>query len=210
MFNIILNLLKALFTGAPTTPVAPAQPVAGPTQPIMPKEPVAGQPVAPTEAVSVGLDYQLSTHFTFGQLTKTDHREYIDMNHTEGQKHLDDLALLCKEVLEPVWELMGSLFILSGFRCLPLNTAIGSKNTSQHAKAQAADTEYQGASEGRPLRDAYNKIMGSNIMYSQLIFEFEQWIHIGRYTPELGKKRENEITSTQDGKTVYLPVTAKL
>ena len=163
--------------------------------------------------VTVGLDYQLSPNFTFGMLTKTEHREFLELNRKEGAQKLTNLARLCNEILEPVRTFMGSALITSAFRCPALNTAIGGAKNSQHVQAEAADMEFTGATEGAPLREAFNKIaFTSTIQYSQIIFEFGQWIHMGLLNETLypGKKLQKLIASTVNGKTVYTAVTKSI
>ena len=171
MLKFILSLLSLFKKGAsmPPTPVIISIQPDPVIQPVLPNPDPILQP--PSTVITVGLDYQLSPHFTFGMLTKTEHREWIDKNREEAQKYLKTLFLLAKEILEPVYTLMGSLFVTSCFRCRGLNSAIGGATTSQHCDAEACDMEFQGATEGQPLKEAFNKIAFSNIQYSQIIFE---------------------------------------
>jgi hypothetical protein len=137
-------------------------------------------------------------------MTKTEHRDFIDKNRDQGKQYIDHLSLLCNNVIEPVWVLMGPISINSCFRCPDLNTLIGGAKNSQHMVAEAADTEYAGTL----LQEAFNKIAFSNIVYSQIIIEFNQWIHLGVPDPILypGKIREKLIASKVDGKTAYTTI----
>lgn len=81
------------------------------------------------------------------------------------------------EMLEQVRTLLGNrpIIISSGYRCLALNTAIGSQPTSAHVQGQAADFTCPGF--GSPY-DVCQAIMASNIKFDQLIYEFASWTHI--------------------------------
>jgi hypothetical protein len=146
---------------------------------------------------------KLSKHFSLEEMTRTENRDLIDRNHNEAMAYYDKLANLCNYVLEPVKELVGvPMIVTSGFRCIMLNTAIGGSHTSQHCHGEAADTVYSG---GRSLKDIYNEIAWSDVVYSQCIFEFGQWIHIGlidqmNYPGRVGQKL---IASRVNGMTIY-------
>ena len=151
----------------------------------------------------------LSRHFTLEELTRTDNRDFIEKNHEEAMQYYDNLAKLCETVLEPVRELLGiPITITSGFRCEMLNSSIGGSPTSQHRFGEAADTVYS----GHDLKAIYNEIAWSNIPYSQVIFEFGQWIHIGmldgiKYP---GKVRQKLRASRVNGNTIYDAIQEKL
>jgi len=203
--KVIIDFILGLFQTKSTanTPSNPAPPLVQPTAPVI---------VQPAQ-VGIGLDYHFSPHFDFGTLTKTEHREWIMKNREEAKKHLDALGKLSIQILEPVYSLMGRITITSCFRCVELNNIIGGSKTSQHCDGEAGDTEY----DGIPLKEAFNKIMASNIQYGQLIFEFESWVHISIIDEILhpGKKMQKFIATSElqpDGshKTVYTPVTKPL
>jgi zinc D-Ala-D-Ala carboxypeptidase len=158
--------------------------------------------------IVVTRDYQISPNFTVGMLVRTDNRKFLDKNLTSSQYFLDNLYRLCSEVLEPVRTLMGGMSISSCFRCKELNSAIGGAKNSQHTVGEAADTEYPGATAGAPLKAAFNKIAFSSIPYSQIIFEFGEWIHIGLIDQKLypNKKGEKLVATRVGGKTVYTAV----
>lgn len=148
---------------------------------------------------------KLSPHFTFGELTVTDNRNLIIQNETEAQQYINNLTRLCADVLEPVRELIGvPIHINSGFRCLDLNNFINGSKTSQHCHGEAADTIYLGFA----LKEAFNTIaFGDNtIPFSQIIFEFGRWIHLGVIDQILYPGKERQImTANVDsvGKTFY-------
>lgn len=169
-----------------------------------------------TPAINITVDYKLSEHFTFGDLVATNHRGYVDKNREEGKKYIDMLARLANEILEPIWILTGGLYVSSGYRCLELNRLLGSGDSSQHTKAEAADTQYKMsglARMGITLKGIFNKIAWSTIKFSQIIYEFDSWIHIALIDEILypSKKMQRLQSSKQnDGKIIYLPVSHPL
>jgi len=162
-------------------------------------------PVVEFFSNKVGLDYPLSSHFTFGALTKTENRKLMDKNREEGKKYLSTLSKFCTTVLEPIWDLMGPTTITSCFRCVALNSAVGGAKNSQHTVAEAADTQYFGVT----LSQAFNIIAFSSIPYSQCILEFGQWIHVGMIdeTKYPGKRGQKLIATRQNGKVIYTLIT---
>jgi hypothetical protein len=74
---------------------------------------------------------------------------------------------------------MAPITIKSGYRSLALNRAIGSKDTSQHIKGQAAD--FIAPRFGTPL-EIVTALRDSGIAYDQLILEFagkgRGWVHV--------------------------------
>jgi len=145
---------------------------------------------------------QLSPHFTLGEMTRTDNRVLLEKNQNEAMAYFVNLQRVCNEILEPVRLLLGiPIHITSGFRCHELNTAIGGSATSQHCHGEAADTVY-GEYE---LREIYNTIAWSNIPYSQIIFEFDSWVHIGLQDDILhpGRVLQKLRAFSANGQTVY-------
>ena len=93
--------------------------------------------------------------------------------------------------------------INSGFRCLELNRAIGSSDSSAHVKAQAADIESPSISNYELA-----KWCTENLDFDQLILEFpgpdprDGWNHIA-YKND-GTNRKQVLTALkEEGKTVY-------
>jgi len=146
--------------------------------------------------------YKLSRHFMLSELTRTDHRDFIDINHGEAMKYYTNLVNLCELVLEPIREITGAIIINSGFRCRKVNELIGGSPTSQHMLGEAADTTY---TNGFPLNEVYNEIAWAKIPFSQIILEFGQWIHVGLIDMENFPNRSGQrlIATRINGVTVY-------
>ena len=127
---------------------------------------------------------KLTPHFTFEELTATNHQELLDKNRAVAQQNATDmwhLALFAEQVRAI---LNVPIRITSGFRCVELNDAIGGSKTSQHTLFQALDIIPMGID----IEDAYEELVDSDMLYGQLILEKGTWIHIS-----MGYKRENLI-----------------
>lgn len=123
---------------------------------------------------------RLSKHFTLHELTasQTATRKGIKEQFTPPPEIVENLEFFCENLLEKLRELNGNtpLFISSGYRCERLNRAVGGKRTSQHLRGEAADIDFG----SKPAnRDFFNKIKRSNLVFDQLLNEFDfAWIHI--------------------------------
>ena len=79
---------------------------------------------------------QLSPHFSYRELTRTD----TGLANVPSLEQGAELVRLADTILEPMRELCGPLRVDSGFRSLAVNNAIpNSSHNSQHMLGQAAD-----------------------------------------------------------------------
>ena len=127
---------------------------------------------------------KLTPHFTFEELTATNHQKLLDKNRAVAQQNTTamwHLAIFAEQVRAI---LNVPIRITSGFRCVELNDAIGGSKTSQHTLFQALDI----IPMGMDIEDAYEELVDSDMLYGQLILEKGTWIHIS-----MGYKRENLI-----------------
>ena len=81
-----------------------------------------------------------SPHFSIKELTFSETAIRHNINNTPNDNELDNLLITAME-MENVRKLLGNNFIhiSSGFRCVELNTLIGSKKTSSHVRGLACD-----------------------------------------------------------------------
>ncbi len=114
----------------------------------------------------------LSEHFTFEELTHTDHREFDNTPNVEETENLTRLA----GFLEQVKEVLGGkpIMVNSAFRSEAVNNAVGSRNTSQHRIGCAADIRVPGMTPDEVVK----AVIASGIGYDQIIREFDRWTHI--------------------------------
>jgi len=138
---------------------------------------------------------KLSPHFSLDEMIKsqTALRKGLDNNPDTDQ--LAALVDLCEHVLEPIRKYWGRpVIVSSGFRALAVNKAIGSKDTSQHAKGEAADIEIPGIDN----LDLYHWT-GQNVEFDQLILEYYSgepasgWVHVSHVSRETNRRERLRI-----------------
>lgn len=144
---------------------------------------------------------KLTEHFTFEELIKSD----IGVRHGINNTPTDPLVLNnlkhLAEGLEDVRRVLdGPITILSGYRSLPINTLVGSKSTSQHIKGLAAD--FVCPTFGSP-KAIVDKIIQEGIKFDQLIWEFDDWVHIS-FCEEGYKPRKQVLTIDSKGTRPYV------
>jgi len=123
---------------------------------------------------------RLSTHFSLKELTRSETAVRKGINNEPEEREIENLKILCENILEPVRVHYGIPFVpSSGFRSLALNTDIGSSDRSQHIKGQAVDFEIPGV----PNMEVALWVK-KNLEYDQLILEFYKkdvpdsgWVH---------------------------------
>jgi len=124
---------------------------------------------------------RLSPHFTLSELTKSHTAIRLGIDNQPDENQTQNLKRVAENILEPVRVHFAKPFSpSSGFRCLELNTAIGSKPTSQHTKGEAVDFEVPGF----PNREVAIWVR-DNLEFDQLILEFYNpeepmsgWVHV--------------------------------
>ena len=123
---------------------------------------------------------QLSDHFSLFEFTRSQTASRLGINNNPPEQVKKRLKTLANAVLEPVRSHFGKpVRISSGYRCLALNEAIGSKSNSQHIRGEAADFEIPGVPN---LEVAL--WVSKNLQYDQVIWEYGSlkdpaagWIH---------------------------------
>jgi zinc D-Ala-D-Ala carboxypeptidase len=149
---------------------------------------------------------QLTAHFSLEELTHTDHRE-LDNTPTTAEKCIID----GKEVivnayenlprlaafLEQVKVVLGgkAIFVNSGFRSHAVNTAVGSKDTSDHRRGCAADIRVDGMTPDQVTR----AIIASDLPYQQVIREFDRWTHVAITTNEGDTPKKSKLIIDKTG-----------
>jgi len=146
----------------------------------------------------------LSTHFTLAEFTQSDTADRMGINNDLPFELVPAATVAC-ELLERIRAHLGEraakpvpLLVSSGYRCVALNRAIGSADTSDHIRAMAVD--FRAPAYGTPLQVSQalaTVVDGLNI--GQLIFE-HTWIHVSTRRPD---KLLNRILTVQ-GKD-YVP-----
>lgn len=154
---------------------------------------------------------QLTPHFTLEELTHTDHRE-LDNTPTSAEKCIID----GKEVMVNAYEnlprlanfleqlktLLGGkpIMVNSAFRSEAVNTAVGSKNTSDHRRGCAADIRVPGMTPDQVVR----AIIASDLPYQQVIREFDRWTHVSITTNEGDTPRKSKLIIDKQGTRAFV------
>ena len=141
-----------------------------------------------------------SPHFSIDELTFSETATRHGIDNTPNDNQLDNLFITAME-MENVRELLGNNFIhvSSGFRCLELNTLLGSRETSSHVRGLACDFTSRGY--GTP-NDIVSAIVDSNIPYDQVILEYDRWVHISFCEDEETPRRQ-ALAINKTGTVLY-------
>lgn len=133
----------------------------------------------------------LTEHFTLAELTVTSQ----PIRNAPSPLEISNLTTLCTRVLEPVRDHFGAVKVNSAFRCLAVNRAVGSSDSSQHPRGEASDIEVATADNltlAKWIRDT--------LEFDQLILEAYRpgvpgsgWVHISYRT---GRLRKSVLTMT--------------
>lgn len=90
--------------------------------------------------------------------------------------------------------------VLSGYRNLKANRAVGGSDSSAHMLASAADITVEGMTPFELAEFCANNIAN----YDQIILEFDSWVHIGFYGKNDIRRMQKITAKKVKGKTVYL------
>lgn len=152
----------------------------------------------------------LSEHFTFEELTHTDHRE-LDNTPTNHEKCIIDgkevfvnaVANLPRlaAFLEKLKVVLGGkpIMVNSGFRSEAVNNAVGSSNKSDHRRGCAADIRVPGMTPDEVTR----AIIASDLGYAQVIREFDRWTHVAIPTHEGDAPKKSKLIIDKQGTRPY-------
>jgi len=153
---------------------------------------------------------QLSEHFTYEELTHTDHRT-LDNTPTEREKCvIDGKEVFVNAVanlprlaafLEEVKKVLGGkpIMVNSAFRSEAVNNAVGSSNKSDHRRGCAADIRVPGMTPDEVVR----AIIGSGLAYQQIIREFDRWTHIAIPTNEGDVPKMSKLIIDKQGTRAF-------
>jgi len=121
----------------------------------------------------------LTEHFTIEELTRSQKAVELGIDNTPPADVLEELRATAM-MMEQVRQILGGpILTSSGYRCLALNRAIGSKDTSAHVWGGAVD--FTCPSFGTPLEVAQRLATRQALLgFDQLIHEHARWVHIGR------------------------------
>lgn len=142
----------------------------------------------------------LSKNFSVNEMIKSQTALRHGIDNWPDVDALLSMDYLANAVLQPIRDEFGPTHISSGFRCLELNRKLGSKDTSQHIKGEAADIEIWGF-DNRKLAVWINE----NLVFDQLILEFYDgvnsssgWVHVSFVMP-LDENKMQCLTINKSG-----------
>ncbi len=119
---------------------------------------------------------KLTPHFTLEELYASEIADRLNIDNMPSDPVILNNLKFLADNLEKVRSLLGKpMHINSGYRSPLVNAKLGSRPTSAHTKGLAAD--FVCPAYGSP-RDIVIRIMDSDIVYDQLILEFDRWVHI--------------------------------
>jgi len=116
-------------------------------------------------------------NFTYREFIESETATRLNIQNIPGEKEWNNIEIISSQVLHPIRQEFGRIKITSGFRCLELNTVIGSSSKSSHIKGEAVDI--------KPLEKDVTlldiiKYIYNNLEFRELILEYglNGWIHI--------------------------------
>jgi len=141
-----------------------------------------------------------SPHFSIEELTFSETAARKGIDNTPSDDVLDNLYKTAME-MENVRELLGNnpINVSSGYRSLELNTLLGSKPTSAHIRGLACDFTCE--KFGSP-HDIVDIIFKSDILYDQIILEFDKWVHIA-FPADGESARKKALIINKKGTMIY-------
>lgn len=143
----------------------------------------------------------LSQNFSISEMVKSQIALRHGINNWPNEDALLNMDYLANAVLQPIRDNFGTAVnISSGYRCLELNRLLGSEDSSQHRKGEAADIEIWSINNLTLATWIRN-----NLVYDQLILEFYDgvdpqsgWVHVS-FVKEMNDNRMQVLTINQNG-----------
>ena len=123
----------------------------------------------------------LTTHFCLEEFTRYETASRLSIDNTPSAAVVNNLLILCREVLEPLRSHAGrAIIISSGYRSPALNRAVHGSPVSQHLTGEAADLAIPDEHTGRE----WFEWIAAHLRFDQLIWEkatatsSRHWIHV--------------------------------
>lgn len=152
---------------------------------------------------------QISNNFSLKEFTRSVMAQRMGLDNHPSVDELENLSELCDNILQPLREQVGQIKILSGFRSVKLNAAVGGSSKSQHCKGEAADIEASNFGN----KELFGFI-ADTFKFDQLILEFyapgdphSGWIHVSR--KRAGNRGMKLAAVKENGKTIYKVINSK-
>jgi hypothetical protein len=146
---------------------------------------------------------KLSENFSLNEMTRSSTATKKRIENVPNDAQIENLRILCDNVLQPLRDALGPINISSGFRSVKLNTAIGGSSSSQHCALKGAASDID---MGQRNAEVFNYIK-DNLIWDQLIWEFgndenPSWVHVSFNE---GHNRKQILKAIkQGGRTRYI------
>jgi hypothetical protein len=139
---------------------------------------------------------KLSPHFFLREAVKSDTAERLHIDNTPPTSVIATMRSTAQE-MEILRAMLGTpIEVNSWYRSIPLNRALGSKDTSQHVVGEAVD--FVSPKFGIPrLICKFIQDHGGNIPFDQLILE-HSWVHIS-FAIRSGQPRRQVLSLLRSG-----------
>jgi hypothetical protein len=145
------------------------------------------------------INQKLSKHFSLWECIRSETANRYNIDNMPPIEYIPKLKILCEKILEPPRLYFNTPFRPNSvYRCIELNRKIGSKDTSQHIKAEAVDFEIPGINNYDLAVWMKNHINS----FDQIILECYKigqpnsgWVHVS-YKEDENKNRNNVLTYT--------------
>ncbi len=143
--------------------------------------------------------YFLSAHFSLAEATTSDTAARLGIDNSHPPQEVLDVAIKTATRMEYVRMLLSSpIHINSWLRCIELNRALKSSDTSQHIKGEAVD--FICPEFGSPV-NVCKHLLGfkRQVDFDQLILE-HTWVHISWSALPNAKQRGQVLSLLESGK----------
>ncbi|MBR1547712.1 MAG: DUF882 domain-containing protein [Prevotella sp.] len=122
-------------------------------------------------------DYQLTEHFSYSEMTRSDWAAKHNADNTPDELQLAALINLCHKLGEPLRRQFGPIRVNSAFRSEVVNSAVHGVGNSRHLTGEAMDIHIDSVEQGRQ----YFRFIQKHVDFDQLLFEYNRsgavWIH---------------------------------
>jgi len=126
---------------------------------------------------------KLSNHFSVAEFERSNTALRLGISNSMDGDRTGNAVSLCRTILDPLREhLNRPVRITSGYRCLDLNTVIGSHSGSQHIRGMAADIVVS----GMKAKEVAETVIELGLPFDQLIYE-GTWVHVSFSAQPRGK-----------------------
>lgn len=115
-------------------------------------------------------------YFTIKEMCDSPTAKELGIDNTPTQDIEEHLQYLVENLLDPIREMWGKpINVNSGYRCEPLNKAVGGAKTSQHLQGYAADLFVGSRTANKKLFE----MIKQHFLFDQLINEKNfLWVHV--------------------------------